>query len=768
MLLLLTSNLQKELHTIMDKWIVSFISASFFSLLWTEIPSLFILPFLCIGGILLLSNPVWIPLSGFLFGCLWMASVGHWQLDWQLPISQLRQVNTVSGQITSLVTSQQPARFNLKINRINGQSRLTSPMIRLSWHSPNWELKQGQRVTLLVKLKPPRGLANEAGFNYQKWLFSQSFTATGYVRKGTENRLIDNHTDLRQHLFDRLHRLSLDNIRWISALSLGDRSGFTQQDWQLIQSTGVAHLVAISGLHLAIVASFAYLFFSGLVLCAGSKVRLPQQINFHAIGILFSLLTGFFYAQIAGLQLPVLRACLLLMLVTILTTTRSQWRPVQLLTACVFLIIIFFPLSILTMSFWLSFAAVTTILFLIWRWPVYQSRNPVKSYFIEAVRIQFLLSLLMLPIVALHFSFVSLSSPFVNLIAVPFVTLVVVPVCLVGSLCLILFPAVGEWILLLADALIGAGVSTLQSAESLDWAVIETNALPGYVWLFVGLFVVTTFLPLTRYFRVLSVLLIVPLISWLPQSKNNDWRVDVLDVGQGLSVLISRQNNAILFDTGASFPSGFNMAEAVILPILKSRGIKQLDKVFISHFDNDHAGGLDVLRKSIPIKQILSPKSTCYRGWQSKWEHLQIEVLWPEDPVINVGNNQSCVIRIYDDQHQVLLTGDIERSAERMIVESHESVLPSDILLVPHHGSNTSSSSVFLSAVRPKHSVFSEGFRNRWNFPSEDVVKRYLNIGSSLYSTSEHGQVSFIMQPDDKEIKIIRYRQDTYPYWYAN
>lgn len=765
MLLLLTLKLQKELHTIMDKWIVSFISASFLSLLWTDIPSILIVSLFFVGGSVCLFKPRIYPLSGFLFGCFWMASVGHWQLNWQLPLSQLRQVNTVKGQITSLVTTQQHVRFNFSVAEINDDPIHTSPEIRLSWRSPQWRLSQGQTLLLAVKLKPPRGLANEAGFNYQKWLYSQSIAATGYVRQDATNSLLENRRSLRQQLFDRIDQLPLENKRWINALSLGDRSGFSQEDWQLIQFTGIAHLVAISGLHLGIVASFAYVLFSTLVVLPVIKEKLPQKLNFHIVAMLFSALVSIFYAYIAGLQLPVLRACILLLIITVLSLSRSVWRPSQVLLLCLLAITVCFPMSLLSMSFWLSFSAVAILLFIFWRWPVNPTTKSLAFYIIQGVKVQVLLSLLMFPLIAIKFSFISLLAPLVNLFAVPLVTLLVVPLCLIGTLSLVLLPMLGERILMVVDTVIGVALVLLESTASMQFAVIENKTLPLTVWVFACFFMLSWLLPFSKKIRWVSILFVLPLLSWLPQSADKNWRVDVLDVGQGLAVLISRSGRALLFDTGASYPSGFNMADTVIVPVLKSRGINRLDKVIISHFDNDHAGSLAALSKDIKIEQVISPRSLCHLGWQAVWQSLHIEVLWPENPVNDVKNNHSCVVRVFDHEHQVLLTGDIEKSAEQAIMARHRQLLSSDIMVAPHHGSNTSSTAQFLAAVKPSHTVFSEGFMNRWNFPSEEVVKRYLAIGSRLYSTSEHGQVSFIMQPGN--IRVIRHRLDTDPYWYA-
>jgi competence protein ComEC len=239
-----------------------------------------------------------------------------------------------------------------------------------------------------------------------------------------------------------------------------------------------------------------------------------------------------------------------------------------------------------------------------------------------------------------------------------------------------------------------------------------------------------------------------------------------LDVGQGLSVLITREQHAILYDTGPSFPSGFNTAEAVILPLLQSRGINSLDLLIISHKDNDHAGGVNMLKSAIDIKQMISSEDYCFSGWQRKWLGLNMEALWPMTAMSADENEASCVIKISDDEHSVLLTGDIGKQQERKLVTRYNEQLHAKVLIAPHHGSNSSSSAIFINKVSPTYVVFSQGFLNRWSFPRKEVIQRYQDQQVSMLSTSKNGQITFIFKPSNIEVK--RFRQDTYPYWYAN
>ena len=270
-------------------------------------------------------------------------------------------------------------------------------------------------------------------------------------------------------------------------------------------------------------------------------------------------------------------------------------------------------------------------------------------------------------------------------------------------------------------------------------------------------------------------LLLLPLASHLLTPKITTWQLDVLDVGQGLAVIISKNRHAIIYDVGASYPSGFNMADSVLLPILQARGLSKVDVVFISHGDNDHAGSLPQLLKGIEVSQVITNQDKCQQDFAISWQGLRIKALWPDNALKHNDNNGSCVIKVSDQYHSILLPGDIDESIEKQLVELYPKQLKADILLAAHHGSNTSSSGEFIQTVGAEYEVFSQGFMNRWRFPRPEVLERFEqvnnNVGTQahIFTTSDSGQVSFIMEYDlPKPIIVKTFRQDIYPYWYAN
>lgn len=346
----------------MDGKLFSFIVGAMTSLLWTSLPStVFILLFIMLFCWLCRAHHF---IAYALLGVIWMASVGHWQGSLQLSSVQTSQAILVQGQVASIVRDKNNIRFNLSVSCISEQCFITNKTFRLSWREPSWKVQQGQVVRLLVKVKPPNGLANQGGFHYQQWLFSQGIVATGYVKTSTDNQLIDMSHSVRQSLLNQMLAMDLNNKSWLAAITFGYRGLLQPADWHLVQKTGVAHLIAISGLHLALVASLSYWvigWLGGLLL---SRLNVLHRINLHNYAILLSLVSTFLYAALAGFGLPTLRAWIMLLLFSaffLLNKNISTQRLILLGISC---FLLFFPLSIFGLSFWLSFCAVIIISFI--------------------------------------------------------------------------------------------------------------------------------------------------------------------------------------------------------------------------------------------------------------------------------------------------------------------------------------------------------------------------------------------------------------------
>ena len=758
----------------MDGRLFSFIAASISAVVWSSLPALAILPIILTLAILLwcltTRNSTLATIKSFVFcfllGIFWMASVGHWQQTWQLQENDFKQGVWVTGKVQSLIDDKNSTRFNLIISRVDDRELRKDKLIRVSWARPKWPVKQGQVVQLWVKLKPPHGLANQDGFHYQQWLFSQAIMATGYVKAHENNVLLVSHVTVRQRLLDSLIELELTTMPWIAALSLGHRGLLSPDDWSLVQRTGIAHLIAISGLHLALVASLCYLFIASALLFCYRVLIKTQNANFYFISVLITLVATLGYAYLAGLGLPALRAWLMLALTACLLLSRIHWRFKRILLISVGAFIVLFPLSLFGQSFWLSFGAVLIIGFVFWRWPVKHQGFSIKGWFAGLCRLQLALSLLMLPLVAWQFSFISVAAPVINLLAVPIVTLVIVPLCLLAVVMMLLSLPYWPQLMMLIDWGLQFLIEKLNIMGAWPEAAYSIQSIPAFVWLCFSIATLAVLLPRGLVSRGWPVVFCLPLLKYALTPNPRDWQINVLDVGQGLSVVLIKNNQALVYDVGAAYPSGFNMADTVLVPFLRGKGLGQVEALFISHFDNDHSGSLPMLREKIAIKHVYTTNDVCRQGQQLSWQGLTILALWPDEPQLYNDNNGSCVLKITDGSYSVLLPGDIDATIEAKLVSRYASALQSNVLIAPHHGSNTSSSLTFIQKVMPQQVIFSQGFMNRWGFPKEAVVERYQQVSPKMYRTSDHGQVQITI--DSGSVDVRTFRQDIYPYWYAN
>ncbi len=458
----------------------------------------------------------------------------------------------------------------------------------------------------------------------------------------------------------------------------------------------------------------------------------------------FTALAGaLFYAYLAGFSLPTQRAFLMLLFAVLVLSMKRKCALFDLLSVTLFVILLWDPLSVLSLSLWLSFAAVSIILIVLWRFPSVtqlQKQGEIDSRFFVIRRylkflflIQLSLTLLMMPIQLVSFSAFSLLSPFINFIAVPLFSLLIIPLILLGCL----FSLVAEPIALLlfssADRIISFFFTLFAGGE----AAYQTYsaAYSGLIILLISLSVVVFIIHFQAgNNRKISYIFAVTMLSFAFLSfwkiKDNDpaqWFVEVMDVGQGSAVLVRSQEQTLLYDTGPRYPSGFSSAASEIVPYLHSLGIEQLDYLVISHSDIDHAGGFAVINEAFKPKLIILGESLvqnktaninallCKAGDHWSLGALSVDALSPFSLTKN-NNNNSCVLHVSDGKHSLLLTGDIEKKQELLLLEKLALPLQSDLLFAPHHGSKHSSSEDFIKMVSPQWVIFNAGFMNHWGF----------------------------------------------------
>ena len=652
--------------------------------------------------------------------------------------------------------------------------------IRLSWYGGVDEigdLNAGEQWQFLARLRVPRGLVNFSGFDYQSWLIANRFSATGYVLASKHNHLVklaecnlfclfDNKiSEWREaiQLFIFNNQLSFRNQSIISALTIGDKSGLSEL-WLDLSRFGIVHLVVISGLHIGLVFWLGFLVGSCVIrfiYLFNNVIKPNLLIRFipPSCGFVFS----FFYSLLAGFSLPTQRA-MIVILFLILSKVFYFRLPAYVVFFWALMLIVFFqPFSIIGVSYWLSFSAVAILLFYFGP-RISNTKQRLKLLSSQAVL--FIGMLAPLTLFTGQFSWLGL---LVNLIAVPIISVITVPLCLIAAMFFFLSPQLSgllwEW----------ASVSIDSLWFLLDLLPAELGlyyfSIPSSLWFFLS--VVCLSLAFLLPFGLLSRwLLILPFtLHLLAHKPRFPLRVSVLDVGQGLSVVIESSSKLMVYDVGASYSRRFDMGAAVVAPFVRGRGIKHIEKIVISHGDNDHAGGLKSLTRLIPTQEtILTPgfysqafqdfsysglRSSCNasRGW--KWSYLNssketewiyFDILLPKlkelGHLVTDSNNNSCVLLVRWRDISVLLPGDIEKQGERLLLENYN-LPPINILVAPHHGSKTSSSPNFVDQLMPAHVVFSAGYRHHFGHPHADVVARYSRFGSEIWSTAEDGAVTF-------------------------
>lgn len=808
----------------MDWWLASFFLGSILSLFLPIVPELFVLILLILFSIILfLYKPLRLS-SGLFFGASWMLyNAFNYQNLWQdnnLDLLELAQTSQwVEGKVISLQhlttpdqfnDSKKTLRFNFNITHLNSE-KITKPLkIRLSWKNADITVQQGQFVRLKVKFKPAHGLANIGGFSYQTWLRSKHITATGYVIKDKNNKVLTTSYSIRQQLFNSYKNLlpEHDLSPLLLALGFGSRGELNQSLWQVLQATGTGHLIAISGLHIGLVVTGSYFLVLMLIrlLPLSSYNNLPffQTLNIRYFAILISLAVGIAYGYLAGFSLPTIRALLMLSLYWLSRILSVNISIKRWLLLTLFLLTIMTPFSLFTASFWLSVYAVTIIFLTLWRFQSVLNSGHTAWRFIKGLFvIQLSLTVMLLPISAVFFQQISFVALLANLVAVPWMSFFSIPLCLLSVLVMPLSESLSQSFMVLCIETLQVLWQYLSYLSHQSWALVRLSSdkiqlavlfgLVSTIFLFLrSPRMITSGVSVNRRGRKkllvllnISILLffILNTINFNHLSRNNkkqksdnalEWQVIVFDVGQGLSVLIKRGANAILYDTGAAYPSGFSMADAVILPYLQHSNLAQIDKVIISHSDNDHSGGLLEIEKSIKVSELfyndrnaknkLTKNSICSQGKSFSWQNLEVEMLWPKDKVSD-ENDDSCVVIISDGKYSVLLTGDISNKVELALINQY-SKLTTDILIVPHHGSKTSSSNLFISTLKPAFAVVSAGYLNRWHMPVAEVVRRYQQHNIELLNTASLGQIIFTIS--EEGIRQQSYNRDLWPFWFAH
>jgi competence protein ComEC len=717
-------------------------------------------PFWLPVGLLLVLAPAalrWRPLRPAAFlaaGVLWAQTQACAILCDPFPEALVREDIRVEGRVASLPEDLGRAtRFLFRVEqaRHGDQELKVQGLVRLSWYGEAPPIRAGERRALVVRLKPPHGFANPGGFDYERWLFQEGVRATGYVRKGGEAQLLDAGAGpyfvdrWRQHLRDRLLGALEGGTAsgLLLALVLGDRSGIEPAQWEALTRTGTNHLIAISGLHVGLVA--ASVFFVVRLLWSRSA-RLVLLLAAPRAGALGALAGALAYSALAGFAVSTQRALVMLAVVLGALFWSRTLRPGTGIALALAAVLIVDPQAVLSYGFWLSFGAVAALLYGLGNRP---GRGGLWSRWGKA---QWVVALGLLPLLLLSFGRASLVSPLVNLLAVPLFSLVLLPMVLVSAVIELVFgfTAPLAWM----ASLLAWLLQLLASAAAWEWASASIAWRPAWVWAaaFAGIFLLLS--PRGLPGRWLAAPLLLPLVLVRPPAPTpgEAW-LRLLDVGQGLSVVVRTAGHTLVYDTGPAFPSGFNTGSAVVLPFLREAGVDTIDTLVLSHGDGDHAGGFEGLVSGIHVRRILAgepgevedPRARpCLAGQRWTWDGVDFHILHPA-PGGGSGNDSSCVLRVVTAGATALLPGDIERRVERELAAQPRGSLSADVLVAAHHGSDTSSSQPFLQAVAPRWVLYASGYANRFDFPSPEVQDRVASVGAEGLDTARTGSIWFAL-----------------------
>ena len=675
----------------------------------------------------------WRAVGFFLLGLAWACLCAHWAMADRLPEDLDGRTFWLEGEVSGLPEiGDGVVRFDLV--DISSRHVGLPSKARLAWYGGP-PVKAGERWRLAAKLKRPRGLVNPQAFDYEAWLLARRIGATGTIKAGEPIR-----STAGAHMWrDELRRRLLDvdahgRSGAIAALVLGDDSGLSVLDWRILQDTGTVHLMVISGQHVGMLAGLLY----ALVALLARWGVWPRWLPWLPCACGLALVGALGYGWLAGFAVPVQRALIMVALV-LLWRVRFRhlgvWLPLLVAFDAVLLVD---PLVSLQPGFWLSFLAVAVLIM------AFQGRLGGWSGWRVLGRAQWSMTVGLLPALLALGLPLSLSGPLANLVAVPLVSALIVPLSLLGT-ALLWLPAVGEPILWLAGWLLAVLFDGLHWIAGWQPAWLPP-ALHPWSWLLVCVGAVLLLLPAGVPIRLLGVVLFIPLL-YPPVDRVESGQADVwvFDVGQGLSVLVRTSSHTLLYDAGPRL-GDFDVGERVVYPSLRGLGLGRLDLMVLSHADSDHAGGAVAIQRRMPVDQVISGEpqalpvtldaEPCRTATRWEWDGVRFE-LWRWSQAQD-GNQASCVLLVEANGERLLLTGDIDIAAEQALIQGG---MPLDVrwLLVPHHGSASSSSSGFIEATSPYGALVSRSLHNAFGHPHPDVVYRLNNAGARIFDTARSG-----------------------------
>lgn len=694
-----------------------------------SLPSVGWLCLMVLAGLACLCWRSW-PVGCFLLGLCWACWSAQGAMDGRLAPALDGRTLWLEGRVVGLPA--QGAR-SVRFELADAHSRRAAlpHRLQLSWFDPP-ALNSGERWRLAVSLKRPHGLLNPHGPDPEARLLAKRIGATGTVKAGS--LVSPARKSWRDGLRQRLLAVEAHGREAaLVALVLGDGAGLPREDWQTLQDTGTVHLLVISGQHIGLLAGLVYALVAGLARLGWWPRRLPWLPWACALAMAAALV----YGLLAGFQVPVQRACLMLAVVLLWRLRFRQLGAGWPLLLALNGVLLVEPLASLLPGFWLSFTAVAVLVF------SFAGRLGAWRPWQAWTRAQWAIAVGLLPALLALGLPVSFSAPLANLLAVPWISLAVLPLALLGTV-LLPVAGLGEALLWLAGGLLDLLFRLLAVAAQWRPAWLPP-ALPLWAWALVGLGAVLVLLPRGVPLRGLGAVLMLAL--WVPSEEVPVGQVEVLqlDVGQGLAILLRTRHHTLLYDAGPALGEA-DLGQRVVLPTLRKLGVRELDLMLISHAHADHAGGAGAIQRGLPVIRVIAGEAQampatlqaqpCASGERWQWDGVLFTLWhWADAPD---SNQRSCVLLVEAQGERLLLAGDLEADAERAWLADTPSPRV-DWLQAPHHGSRTSSTQAFLKATAPRGVLISRGRYNSFGHPHAEVIARYRRHGLLMHDTALHG-----------------------------
>ncbi|MCQ8105553.1 DNA internalization-related competence protein ComEC/Rec2 [Methylomonas sp. SURF-2] len=702
-------------------------------------------------------------------GAIWAGAYADWLLSDRLAPALAGKDTIVRGYIAGIPKSaDNRVGFDFKVTRADPG---VPDKLRLNWYYPPGDLKAGQAWELTLRLRRPHGRANPGAFDYEAWLFANHIGATGYVRAKPQPVRFDPPFSVarylalsRQAIADRLDSLlpGSEQLGVVQALVIGSQDAISQRQWRVFRQTGIVHLMVISGAHISLVAGGVFMIVRRFWARLGFLAVSPQ--NAAAVS---AWLAALCYAALAGFSVPAQRALVMLTVGLLALVWQRNVAIARVLSIALLLVVALDPLALLSVGFCLSFAAVGLLVY------VSSGRLGRARYWRRTGQVHVAMAVGLAPLLMVFFQQVSLVAPLANCVAVPIIGLLVVPLSLLAAGAAFLSADLAYCLAWPAERLLHGLWWVLQQMAAWPFSALFTGTPPWYGLLFGVLAVLLLLAPKGMPGRYLSPILLLPLcFAPVEKPSSGEIRFTLLDVGQGLAAVVQTERHALVFDTGAKFSQQADMGESVVLPFLRYRGIAQLDALVISHGDNDHSGGAAAVMAEIPVTAIYSSVPDwasqaggiyCRAGQHWHWDGVDFDMLSPGTEPFGSENDNSCVLSISNGRFRFLLTGDIQQSAESWLVRRYGSSLASSVLVAPHHGSKTSSSSGFLQQVRPELILIPAGHGNRFGFPHAAVLRRYAAMHIKSFTTGQAGAID--LKTDGATMEPDLMRQHSRRYW---